>query len=210
MLDRDLWATPARISDMPLSRWRHFSAALLAAALLAAAAMAGPARADVGVESVSRSAGAPGEQITLMIGCGACYPPCPRDPRRLSGVCAPGPGVPPAAFPVSLVPVEQAPRPYRCGPNVLCTPRAPAPPRRTPFAFLGKATPLADDGGLPSYRLRFDVPDLRPGAYAFVIFCDACVRGEAGSLIAQPRDRLWRLRVLPVAVATFRASMSGW
>lgn len=51
--------------------------------------------------------------------------------------------------------------------------------------FLG----WAGRGGPPtsvaqSYELRFRVPRVKPGAYAFVIFCDACAPGPSGSLIA--------------------------
>jgi hypothetical protein len=49
---------------------------------------------------------------------------------------------------------------------------------------------------VPRYRLHFTIPNVKPGVYTFVIFCDVCARGGAGSLIANPRARPWRLRVL--------------
>jgi hypothetical protein len=34
-----------------------------------------------------------------------------------------------------------------------------------------------------SYGLRFRIPRVKPGAYEFVVFCDACSPGPSGSLI---------------------------
>jgi hypothetical protein len=103
---------------------------------------------------------------------------------------------PPAAFAISLVPLEQAPMPHPCGPNAVCSPEVKAPPGRAPYTYLGEALAEGrEPGGAPRYGLDFAVPDLRPGLYAYVIYCDVCNRGQGGSLIADPRSRPWRLRI---------------
>jgi hypothetical protein len=87
-----------------------------------------------------------------------------------------GPQRPPAEFQVSLVPVERASEPPLCaGSNADCSPAPVATPvRERPFVYLGRARPLFTERELdripiPQYRLRFRVPEARPGAYAFVI-----------------------------------------
>lgn len=174
---------------------------LLGAGLLAAGLLvAGPAHADVGIETTSRSAGAPGNAITVTVGCGACL--AIGSPRS------------PGSFPVSLVPLEKAPKPHRCGPRTFCSPETLRPPSRFPYSFLGRATPLRDgprgsDGRVSRYRLRFEVPDLRPGIYTYVVFCDMCTDGEGGSLIAYSTERRWRLRIRQSnPQATFRSLFS--
>lgn len=162
---------------------------------------AAPAEAAVGVEKVSRPAGAPGDAVKLTLGCGFCYPPCKGPEGRPDGPCMPGNEAPPESFPVSLVPIEKAPEPYPCGPNALCSPHTRGAPRKPPFTYLGRATPPSDDEvqtdrpNVPRYLLDFAIPDLRPGVYTYVVFCDVCLPGKAGSLIANPRARPWRLRV---------------
>jgi len=198
----DLQAPIARIYYMLTSSMRRLPVALLSLFLSLAVAPAAPA--DVGVERVSRLAGAPGDAVELTIGCGFCYPPCKGPESEGSGVCMPGVEPPPPSFPVSLVPIEKVPKPHRCGPRRLCTPEAAAPPRRAPFTLLGwaKPAPPADDrwplGGFdhepPRYALDFQIPDLQPGVYSYVIYCAVCQRGQGGSLIAFP-ERRWRLRV---------------
>jgi hypothetical protein len=177
---------------------------LLSIGLLGCACLfsAAPAQADVGVERVSRSAGQVGDVVDLTIGCGFCFPPCHGAPGERNVPCMlDTKAEPPEAFPVSLVPIEKAPAPRRCGPRALCSPQVPAPPARPPFAFLGEATPPADDEDrpgrhVPRYLLRFEIPKLRPGLYTFVIFCDTCAPGTRGSLIASPGASGWQLRVL--------------
>lgn len=192
-------STPAPSSFMfPLRR--ASALALFAAGLLFVVPllMAGPARADVGVEKISRHAGTAGEAVDLTLGCGFCFPPCHGPHGQPDGSCMPGKALPPDSFPISLVPIEKVPRPYRCGPNALCSPSVAGAPRRSPFSYLGLATPPGDGGGkVPRYRLHFEIPDLQPGIYTFVIFCDGCARGKSGSLIANPRGRPWRLRIQP-------------
>jgi hypothetical protein len=97
-------------------------------------------------------------------------------------------------FPVSLVSLARVPEPFRChGGAALCAPVTQAPPRRRPFVFLGSARPDRDSRKryIYDYRFRFVVPDVKPGAYAFVLWCDGCYEGPRGSLItsALPSSR---------------------
>jgi hypothetical protein len=152
---------------------------------------ASPAAADVGVEKVSRLHGAPDQVVRLTVGCGACT-----SPDRT-----------PASFPISLVPVNKVPEPYRCGRRALCSPSVKAVPRRAPFTYLGDAQlseEEPDSYAGRSYVLEFEVPELAEGRYTYVIYCDACLDGKGGTLIANPnpRPRFWRLRVSAVARGT--------
>lgn len=199
----------ARIYYMLTSSTRRLPAALLPLFLFLAWAPAAPA--DVGVERVNRFAGAPGDAVELTIGCGFCYPPCKGPESDGSTACMPGVKPPPPSFPVSLVPLEKVPKVHRCGPRKVCTPQASAPPGRPPFTLLGWAKPPQSQasgrrhlgGGfghgfheLPQYTLDFQIPDLRPGVYSYVIYCAVCQRGQGGSLIAFP-ERRWRLHIRP-------------
>jgi hypothetical protein len=167
----------ARTTTSRSSKLARALGPLLAVLLIAASA----ARGDVGVVSVDPKAAGPGEGVNLTVGCGACSAE--------------------ASFPVSLIPVKSAPRPHPCGENALCNPTAAGPPRDGPFVFLGSTS-----GGRPLYSgadrvgsksdLRFGVPELVPGGYAFVIFCASCVRGPRGSLLDDTRPGQL-LRILP-------------
>ncbi|HVY95485.1 MAG TPA: hypothetical protein VHA54_00865 [Solirubrobacterales bacterium] len=179
----------------------------LAAVGLFAALAASTAAAAVGVEGASRRGGSPGEEVRLTLGCGFCFPPCvgPKGERHPEGFDH-GPCMlgthrpPPRSFGVSLVPLAKAPRPHPCGPNALCEPVYPGPPRRQPFTYLGLAVPPPggnnpEHGDPPRYRLSFAIPDLPPGPYAYAIWCDSCQPGAGGSLISVPASRRWRLTV---------------
>jgi hypothetical protein len=129
---------------------------------------ASQAHADIGVIGVKPNVAAPGQLISLAAGCGG-------------GGC-------PARLPVSLLPSGDArrTRPVCEGKQGPCrSPTAPRIPRERPFVFLGWATRR---GPPPSYGqryvLRFRAPRVRPGAYQFVIFCDACSPGPRGMLVA--------------------------
>lgn len=186
---------------------RTLVVAVLAGALVALAATS--ARAAVGVEKASHHGGAPGTPVTLTLGCGFCFPPCvgPKGERHPAGFergpCILGPKAdPPTSFGISLVPRSQAPEPFRCGPNALCSPQTMAPPRRAPFTFLGRAVPPPggnnpETGEPPRYLLEFAIPELSPGAYVYEIWCDACAEGRRGSLISAPDSRRWQLMVRP-------------
>jgi hypothetical protein len=177
-------------------------------ALTLLALSAASARADVGVMSVSRGGGAAGDEITVTLGCGFCFPPCkgPKGERHPAGfkrgTCMLGTdgAEPPESFAISLVALDHAPRPHRCGPDALCMPEVSAPPHRGPYRYLGEAVPPArgnnpEGGDIPKYSLDFKIPHLAPGIYTYVIYCDVCLKGRKGSLIADPNGLLWRLRV---------------
>lgn len=138
------------------------------------------ASADTTLIGLSPKIARPGEQVDLRIACGGC----PAD----------------ATFPISLVPVAKAPRPFPCRDNAVCAPTAPAPPRQRPFLFLGSTSgaralaPVVKPPGSDSH-LRFTAPRIEPGAYAFVIFA-VSRRGPPGSLIADT-DPGHLLRILP-------------
>jgi hypothetical protein len=140
-----------------------------------------PATADVGVSGLSAEAAQPGDSVAVRVACGSC---------RAN-----------ASFPVSLVPAGRAPKPHRCGRNALCPPMSAGPPQLPPYRFLGRTEPVTADGArreeIAESQLRFRVPDVRPGLYAFVVFCAGCAPGPRGSLIASAtRDE--SLRVIDV------------
>ena len=151
---------------------------LLLAGLLVPASTAS---ADIGVVGLNPHFARPGERVDLTVGCGAC----PAD----------------TSFPISLVPVEKSPRPHPCGENAVCYPTALRPPGEPPFVFLGTTSggrallPTVDPPGSKS-DLRFAVPKIDAGRYAFVVFCADCVRGPRGSLLANTTPGNL-LRILP-------------
>jgi hypothetical protein len=67
--------------------WRPPPAAAVAATILVVAVLVGvrPASADIGIESVSRTSGIPGERVDLLIYCGGCLPRTVRLPVSLHG-----------------------------------------------------------------------------------------------------------------------------
>jgi hypothetical protein len=176
-------------------RSRLTPAASVAATLLVAALFVGAqgASADIGIESVNRTSGAPGDQVDLRIYCGGCLPKKVR-------------------LPISLLPVGDAPARHPCR-GTSCKPRAPAPPTTAPYVPVGTAVPL--HGGAPlagrlgleipdsvrrrgssairrwiasTNRLRFQIPDVEPGLYTYVIFCCGTA-AEEGDLIGRPQRR---------------------
>lgn len=198
-----------------------FLAAGTAVAVFCAFA-ASSASAAVGVEKVSRHGGEPGTEVTLTLGCGFCYPPCkgPKGHRHPEGFdhgpCMLGTKAePPASFGISLVPRSKAPTPHQCGPRAVCSPDTAAPPRKDPYTLLGLAVPPPggnnpEHGDPPRYLLHFTIPSLPSGDYAYVIWCDACLKGKRGSLLAVPASRLWRLAVHRQGHATASSSTSLW
>lgn len=177
-------------------------------------AIAPHAQADVGVESSSRAAGAPGDPVELTLGCGFCFPPCVGEPGHrhpsgdLQGACMLGTAgrPPPASFLIWLTPLKHSLKPYVCGREEGCEPGSSRPPHLPSFIYLGRAVPTAPGGDegdqIPRYRLVFGVPEARPGRYKYVIFCDACIDGPRGSLIDSHTIAAGRLRVLtPIATA---------
>jgi hypothetical protein len=183
------------------------AAAMLAVILSLLAFGQSSAAADVGVEKASRHAGRPGEEVRLTLACGFCFPPCegPKGERHPKGF-EHGPCMlgtkddPPASFGVSLVARDRAEGLVACNVRGGPCPTPTAPPRRHGFRFLGEATPPPggndpEGGDPPRYLLSFAIPDLPPGEYSYVIWCDVCLDGRAGALIANPVARLWRLAV---------------
>jgi LPXTG-motif cell wall-anchored protein len=138
---------------------------------------ASPADGDVGVGSVRPTVGAPGQSVELDAGCGG--------PR-----CGP-------QLPISLVPLARAPTPQPChAGKTVCSPEAAEPPRQPPYVFLGWAKQDSASSADVFYRLRFRVPEVAPGVYAFVIFCGGCAAGRRGTLVvttSQP-GKLLRVR----------------
>lgn len=173
-----------------LSRLRKAGLGLVASSSLL---LAPEAQADVGVVMVRPQAAAPGQTVDLAIGCGGC----------LSISVVRGHARPPSRFPVSLVPLGRAPEPRPCGPRSVCSQTR--GPRQDPFIFLGAAKPnfeaeeLTQAGALPRYRLRFRVPNVEPGRYAFVIFNRSNGRAEGGTSIADASRRAALLGVRRVA-----------
>ena len=130
---------------------------------------ASQADADIGVIGVKPNVAAPGQLVDVAAGCGGLG--CP------------------VRLPVSLLPSGDARGtlgPVCEGKHGPCrSPTAPRIPRERPYVFLGWA---ARTGPPPAYGqryvLRFRVPSVKPGAYEFVIFCDACSPGPRGMLVA--------------------------
>jgi hypothetical protein len=188
-------ARRARIFHVPHTsssgiRW------LPAATVIAASALMGPVSAEADIAVTGRTPGVarPGESVKVVVGSGA-----PRSPVE---------------FPISLVPLDLAPNPVPCGPNALCAPAAPGPPRIGPFVYVGRAELLPNSQPpIHRYRLGFRVPHLEPGRYAFVVYCGGCQPGPRGSLIVstQVQDDLLRVIKKPVpASSDRRAESASW
>src|SRR5262249_14670520 len=160
--------------DLTMRLW--ILAIIVAAGFLSAVTTA---TADTAVVGLNPKVARPGERVNLRIACGNCD----------AG----------ASFPVSLVPVANAPRPYPCHGNAVCSPTTAAAPRQRPFFFLGwtasGARPAAVRPPVSNSHLRFTVPKTEPGTYAFVVLA-INRRGPSGTLIADTRPA-YVLRVLP-------------
>lgn len=153
-----------------------FAAAVTAAALLLAQ---GSASGDVGVTNRSPAVAAPGDQVSVTV-------------KAASSISVPN-GAP--NYPLSLVPVNRAPAPCRPAPAPCPMPKA--PPRSPPYTYLGLAKRLPGSNPVKTYRLRFRVPQLKPGTYVFVIFNhDLRSPGSRGGLVVSSADRVDRLRVV--------------
>jgi hypothetical protein len=147
---------------------RFFTGVIVGSALLLTAS---PADGDTGVVGVRPTGGAPGESVEVDAACGG---PCP--PR----------------LPISLVPLALAPTPQPCDAGkAVCGPEAAEPPREPPYVFLGWAKQDPASSAVAHYRLRFRVPRVTAGVYAFVI-CN-CPPGRRGTLVvdtSQPENLL--------------------
>jgi hypothetical protein len=135
----------------------------------AALALASSAKADVAVKRVSPADGVPGLVSDLWVFCGGCSPGL-----RLG---------------VSLVPVEHAPtRTWDAQLGAYTRPASLAPPRQSPYVFLGWTDASRGSALTERRHLRFRIPNVEPGTYAFVIYCEPCTGGPRGSLIANTDD----------------------
>ena len=147
---------------------RFFTGVIVGSALLLTAS---PADGDVGVVGVRPTVGAPGQSVEVDVACG--------------GPCGP-------QLPISLVPVARAPTPEECrAGKAVCSPEGAEPPREPPYVFLGSAKQDSASSAVAYYRLRFRVPRITPGVYAFVI-CN-CPPGRRGTLVvntSQPANLL--------------------
>jgi hypothetical protein len=138
-----------------------------------AASLAGAAGAlgDIGLVSISRTSGRPGDRVVA----------------RFGGYDREWP-----RMPVYLVPARREPQPAPClgvDARAVCEARVRRPPRGAPYTFVGRihyAPPLRG-------RMRFRVPRLAPGWYAILVYCAPCYKGPGGSVIdAGPRFRIIR------------------
>lgn len=149
---------------------RFFTGVGVGSALLLTAS---PAGGDVGVTGVRPTAGAPGQSVEVDAACG--------------GPCG-------SRLPISLVPLARAPTPQQCREGTAeCSPMAAEPPRAPPYVFLGWAKQNSASSAVAHYRLRFRVPSVTPGVYAFVICI--CVPGRRGSLVVNTSEPGNLLRV---------------
>jgi hypothetical protein len=181
---------------------------LALAAFLALFGLPAFASADEGITAVSRHAAAPGEAVTVTIGC-ACLPPCKglrghRHPEGFKrGPCTLGSEAkPPLSFGVSLLPAAKLAATRGCTRHGCPEPikALPGDPYRAPYSFLGSAGPPAggnnpESGALPRYLLTFRIPDLGPGAYSYVIWSRRSENGHRGRLNVDPSAANWRLSV---------------
>jgi hypothetical protein len=129
------------------------------------------ARADIGLVSISRTSGHPGDRVVA----------------RFGGYDQPWPHMP-----LYLVPAPRAPRVRPClvhGVPTGCLARVRRAPRGSPFTPLGRIRYAPPRSG----RFAFRVPRLAPGYYSLVIYCAPCYKGPGGSLIdTGPRFRILR------------------
>ena len=167
-----------------------------------------PARADIGIESVSRTSGFPGEPVDLLVACGGCLPRTVR-------------------LPVSLLPAGSAPGRR--------SPTAREPPGNAPYVPLGNAVPLHGGARIASRlglaipdavarrgagavrewvtsinRLRFRIPDAEPGLYTYVVYCEGCQRGPGGSLITNTSEKRELLRIRAAGEPTGGGPVTTW
>lgn len=173
---------------------RHRNRSLLAlCSALALLALGGAleAGADIGFTGASRTVASPGDSASVSIGCGFCLPRCVgrpghrHPPGPLDGACMlSGRARPPSGFPVWLTALGRSLGPYppaSCKPGELCPP-AQRPPHLPSFTYLGRAERVGRDSRIevPLYVLRFAVPEVDPGRYQYVLYCDSCVDGPLG------------------------------
>jgi hypothetical protein len=146
------------------------SIVLLTVAALAAVSAA-MARADIGIVSITPSTARPGQLVRVHVN---GYLP-------MHG----------ASMPVVLVRAETMPRPYRCRKGTaICEPIVwHARLTRAPYRVVGFAREWTRSRSQPDHAdsvLRIRIPKTAAGRYRFALWCDPCIRGPQGSLIAGP------------------------
>jgi len=150
-----------------------FNVSLLGAALVAPAA----AKADIGVDHVSPIIAGAGQTTTVTLYTGNLPLGASVPISLVPAVHAPGHR--PFDIPMGGAPPGSHKRVIGVG-NQLAL----RPPSRPPYVLLGSAIVRADATGHGVASLRFIVPRLRRGTYAFVAFCSGCVAGRQGAVIA--------------------------
>jgi hypothetical protein len=139
-------------------------------ALIGLLPLATSARADVGLISIDRTSGRPGDRVVA----------------RFGGYDRQWP-----RMPVYLVPARRSPQPAPClgiDPRAVCETRVPRAPKGAPYTFIGRIHYGPPTRG----RFRFRVPRLSPGLYALLVYCAPCYKGLGGSVI----DTSARFRIL--------------
>jgi hypothetical protein len=183
-------------------RRRVLLGGLVASAVLAVPAVA---HADIGITSVSPNSATPGQSVEVDIGCGW--------PKG----CPPG-------IPVSLIAASQAPEPHPCVVplsradrrhgrvhHALCGPISIGPPRRRPYTLLGQAATAKQFTYGQSYALRFRVPRLRPGRYAFVAYAAyRHPRGKGALVSSTPSKPFLIHRERRAVAADPNGSLTTW
>ena len=86
-----------------------------------------------------------------------------------------------AGLPVYLAPASIDFSAQPCGQNTKCFPLTNGPPGG-PYVRLGRLPKTLDV--FHRRRLTFRVPNIRTGRYRVVVYCDVCVPGPEGSLLA--------------------------
>lgn len=86
-----------------------------------------------------------------------------------------------AGMPVYLAPASIDFTPHPCDANSICGPTSDGPPS-APYVRIGHLPQSIDV--FHTRRMSFRVPAVRTGAYRVVVYCEPCVVGTAGSLIA--------------------------
>ncbi|HEX6700300.1 MAG TPA: hypothetical protein VF101_06165 [Gaiellaceae bacterium] len=143
---------------------------VIALSLIGLATVASTARSDVGLISIDRTSGRPGDRVVA----------------RFGGYDRQWP-----RMPVYLVPARRSPQRAPClgiDPRAVCEARVPRAPKGVPYTFLGRIHYAPPARG----RFRFRVPRIAPGLYALLVYCAPCYKGPGGSVIDTGR----RFRIL--------------
>ena len=148
---------------------------------------ASQADADIGVIGVKPNVGAPGQLINLAVGCGEAERRRPGHSSSRGGLRWPGMS---AAVAGLAAPVGRCATHTRSGLRRETRPVQIANSAKNSAGDARTCSSAGPRGGArrrrtgQRYVLRFRVPRVKPGAYEFVVFCDACSPGPSGSLIA--------------------------